>query len=62
METYKTTRIWAKTLTKLRLIAALTGTSIVRLLERLATEELSRLEAQKQANQDLGRDSRIHAE
>lgn len=52
MEAYKTTRIWAKTLTKLRLIAALTGTSIVSVLERLATEELHRLEAQKRANQD----------
>jgi hypothetical protein len=62
MEGYKTTRIWAKTLTKLRLIAALTGTSIVRVLERLAAEELRRLEAQKLANQDCDLDSSIHAE
>jgi len=52
METYKTTRIWAKTLAKLRLIAALTSTSIVRVIDRLATEELQRLERQKQDNHE----------
>jgi hypothetical protein len=48
MERYKSTRIWAKTLANLRLIAALTGTSIVRVLDRLATEELERLERQRE--------------
>jgi hypothetical protein len=48
MEPYKTTRIWAKTLATLRLVAALTGTSIVRVIDRLATEELARLERQRE--------------
>ena len=48
METYKSTRIWAKTLANLRLIAALTGTSIVRVLDRLATEEVARLDHQRE--------------
>jgi len=52
METYRTTRIWAKTLAKLRLIAALTGTSIVRVIDRLASEELERLERQKRDNHE----------
>jgi hypothetical protein len=43
MEKYKTTRIWAQTLSKLRLIAALTNTSIVKVIDRLADEELKRL-------------------
>jgi hypothetical protein len=47
MEKYKTTRIWAQTLHKLRLIAAMTNTSIVKVLDRLADEELSRLKEQE---------------
>jgi hypothetical protein len=43
MEKYKTTRIWAQTLSKLRLIAALTNTSMVKVIDRLADEELKRL-------------------
>lgn len=44
METpnYQTTRIWTKTLKKLRLIAVLRNTSIVNVLDILADEELKR--------------------
>lgn len=47
MKNYKTTRIWAQTLHKLRLIAAMTNTSIVRVIDRLADEELKRLKEQE---------------
>jgi hypothetical protein len=47
MEKYKTTRIWAHTLSKLRLIAALTNSSIVKVIDRLAEEELKRLKEQE---------------
>jgi hypothetical protein len=52
METYKTTRIWAQTLSKLRLIAALSNTSMVKVLDRLADEEVKRLkEAERSKNE-----------
>ena len=38
-----TTRLWEATLKKLRVIAALTDTSIVRVIDRLADAELNRL-------------------
>ena len=38
-----TTRLWETTLKKLRVIAALTDTSIVRVIDRLADAELNRL-------------------
>ncbi len=43
MEKYRTTRLWETTLKKLRVIAALTNTSIVRVIDRLANAELKRL-------------------
>jgi hypothetical protein len=43
MEKYRTTRLWETTLKKLRVIAALTDTSIVRVIDRLADSELKRL-------------------
>ena len=43
MEKYRTTRLWEATLKKLRVIAALTDTSIVRVIDRLADAELKRL-------------------
>jgi hypothetical protein len=43
MEKYKTTRIWAQTLSTLRLIAAFTNTSMVKVIDRLADEEVKRL-------------------
>jgi len=36
METDKTTRIWAHTLSKLRLIASMTNTNLVKTIDRLA--------------------------
>ncbi len=48
MEKYKTTRIWAHTLSKLRMIAAITNTSIVKVIDRLADEELKRLKEKGQ--------------
>ena len=43
MEKYRTTRLWETTLKKLRVLAALTDTSIVRVIDRLADAELKRL-------------------
>jgi hypothetical protein len=43
MEKYRTTRLWEPTLKKLRVIAALTDTSIFRVIDRLADAELKRL-------------------
>jgi hypothetical protein len=43
MEKYRTTRLWETTLKKSRVIAALTNTSIVRVIDRLADAELKRL-------------------
>jgi hypothetical protein len=39
MEKYRTTRLWETTLKKLRVIAALTDTSIVWVIDRLAVAE-----------------------
>jgi hypothetical protein len=40
---YTSTRIWTRTVRKLRLIAALTGERMVQVLDRLADAELARL-------------------
>lgn len=40
---YKTTRIWVETLRNLKHIAADTGETIVALIDRLAADELRRL-------------------
>jgi hypothetical protein len=40
---YKTTRIWAETIKVLRMLHALTGESIVSILDRLAKQELERV-------------------
>lgn len=40
---YTTIRIWTRTLRALRLIAALTGESMVQVLDRIVTEELKRV-------------------
>jgi hypothetical protein len=47
---YTSTRIWTRTVRKLRLIAALTGERIVAVLDRLADAELARLR-QRQSEQ-----------
>jgi hypothetical protein len=48
--TYGTTRIWERTLQILRFIHAMTGESIVAILDRLAKQELDRL--QKEGGHD----------
>lgn len=60
---YQTTRIWASTLAKLRMIYALTGETQVSIIDRLADAELERLhheqagrpgaEAQPDPNRDV---------
>jgi hypothetical protein len=51
---YQTTRIWKRTLTKLRLIAAMTGERIVQVLDRLADAELARLQQGEQRGDSDG--------
>jgi hypothetical protein len=41
---YTTTRIWTETIQKLRMIYALTGESMVSILDRLVSAELERLQ------------------
>jgi hypothetical protein len=42
-DNYRTTRIWSSTLQVLRFIHAITGESIVSIIDRLAKQELERL-------------------
>ena len=49
---YSSTRIWTRTRKKLRLIAALTGERIVQVLERLADQDLARLQATEHHERD----------
>jgi hypothetical protein len=49
---YTSTRIWTRTVRKLRLIAALTDERIVAVLDRLADAELARLRQGKQHGTD----------
>jgi hypothetical protein len=49
---YQTTRIWTRTLKKLRLIAAFTGERMVQVLDRLAEAELDRLRRGEQHGTD----------
>jgi hypothetical protein len=44
---YGTTRIWDRTLQTLRFIHAMTGESIVAILDRLAKQELERLQKER---------------
>ncbi len=53
---YQTTRIWTRTLKKLRLIAALTGERIVQVLDRLADAELHRLRQSEKHGNDIPQD------
>ncbi len=41
---YQTMRVWKDTLTKLRHIYAATGESMIAIVDRLATEELQRIQ------------------
>jgi len=45
--TYGTTRIWERTLQTLRFIHAMTGESSVAILDRLAKQELERLQKEQ---------------
>jgi hypothetical protein len=55
---YQTTRIWKRTLRKLRLIAALTGERIVQVLDRLADQELRRVQQEAlEPPQDLEKEN-----
>ncbi len=47
---YKTTRIWVKSHHRLRLIAALTNTSVVEVIDRLSEQELERLQKERKLN------------
>jgi hypothetical protein len=47
---YTTTRIWVQTLRTLKLIAAMTNESMVRVMDRLARQELERLKKQEGGN------------
>ena len=44
---YTTTRIWVQTLRMLKLIAAMTNESMVKVMDRLAQQELERLKGQE---------------
>jgi hypothetical protein len=41
---YTSTRIWAKTRQRLKIIAALTNSSVVEVIDRLSKQELERLQ------------------
>jgi hypothetical protein len=43
-----TTKIWEDTLPKLRMIYAITGESMVAILDRVVTKELERIQKEKQ--------------
>ena len=45
-----TLKIWADTLPKLRLLYALTGESMVSIIERLVTQELERIQREQKQN------------
>jgi hypothetical protein len=51
-EDYRTTRIWKKTLGTLRLVAAMQGSSIVAVMDRLANQELDRLRREEKEEMD----------
>ena len=44
---YTTTRIWVQTLRMLKLIAVMTNESMVKVMDRLAKQELERLKKQE---------------
>lgn len=45
-------KLWAHTLPKLRLLYALTGESMVSIVDRLVTQELERIQQEKQHKDD----------
>lgn len=54
-EAYVTTKIWQKTRRLLRVIAARTDESVVKLMDRLAISEYNRLENEKQDKEQSSR-------
>ena len=48
---YKSLRIYAESLQPLKLIAAMTGTSIIEVIDRLAREELARLKTAERGDE-----------
>jgi len=48
---YTSTRIWTRTVRTLRELHAITGDSMVRILDRLAVAELARLRQRERAQQ-----------
>jgi hypothetical protein len=46
---YTTTRLWVQTLRTLKLIAAMSNESMVKVMDRLAKQELERLKKQEGA-------------
>lgn len=57
---YQTTRIWKQTIRTLNLISAMSGESIVKTMDRLAAQELARLQVKERKkqmtwNSDTGR-------
>jgi hypothetical protein len=58
---YQTTRIWCETHQQLRLVAALTGKSMVEALDRLVKAELARLEAERaRKSQDVAKQAKYN--
>jgi hypothetical protein len=57
---YQTTRIWKMTHKRLRLIAAMTGESIVQVMERLTQQELVRLQQQETARPSISTQHDAH--
>ena len=47
---YHTLRVWKETLKKLRYIYAATGESMIAIVDRLATQELERIQKEQNAN------------
>jgi hypothetical protein len=50
---YTTLRIWTSSVQKLRLIYALTGETMVKILDRLLTDELKRIQASHDHHENL---------
>ena len=54
---FQSTKLWKRTIRRLRLIAALTGSSMVEVADRLADEELKRLGYDQSAQDTLKSDN-----
>ena len=54
---FQSTKLWKRTIRRLRLIAALTGSSMVEVADRLADEELKRLGYDQSAQDQIKSDN-----